>query len=49
MVGQEKVGGLTQRVKMAWPCQGLSVERPWLALGGSLLSSFEQENSPPAL
>ena len=25
---------------MAWACLGSAVERPWLALGGSILSSF---------
>ena len=36
--GQRKVGGCTQRVQTAWPCQSLLVERPWLALEGPFLS-----------
>jgi len=26
----------------AWPCLGLALERPWLALGGLFLSCYAQ-------
>jgi len=35
-----EVGGCTRRVQTSWPCLGLSVEMPWLALVGPYLSSF---------
>ena len=28
--GTGEVGGSTQRVQTAWPCQGSALERPWL-------------------
>ena len=33
-MGQEEVGGCTQRVQTAWPCLGSSLEATLLALGG---------------
>jgi len=48
-VGQEEVGGCTQRMQTVCPCLGMAVERPWLALGRPFLSSLAQmgfENRP---
>ena len=45
-------GWCTQRVQTTWPSLGSTLEMPWLALGGPLLSSFAWtggKNSPLAL
>jgi len=42
MVGQEEVGGCVLRVQTVCPSLGSALETPWLALGGSLISSYAQ-------
>ena len=38
MVGQGEVGGVTRSVLCTWQLLGLTVKRPWLALGGPILT-----------
>ena len=51
-VGQGEVGGCYLLGDSTWQLLGLSVERPWSALGGLFLSSFAQtslQNTPLSL
>ena len=41
-VGQGEVRGVTRRVTCTWWLLWLSVEMPWLALGGPILALFAQ-------
>ena len=41
-VGQGVVGGVTHRVTCTWWLLWLSVEMPWLVLGGPILALFAQ-------
>ena len=38
----ERVGGVTRRMTCTWWLLWLSVEMPWLALGGPILALFAQ-------
>ena len=41
-VGQGEVGGVIRRVTCTWWLVWLSVEMPWLALGGPIVALFAQ-------
>ena len=41
-VGQGQVGGVIRRVTCTWWLVWLSVEMPWLALGGPIVALFAQ-------
>ena len=51
-VGQGELGWVTHRVTCTWWLLWLSVEMPWLALGGPILALFAPiglENTAPTL